>query len=510
MLAFLDTAFSVFFAIIAAFTLERLQVKGRKFIKILMLLPLVNPSFIGSLSIIMLFGKSGLITHQLLGLTVSPYGLHGVLLLRVLSSITTAYLIIASALKKSDVDLENAARNMGASEGYILTHISLPLMVPEILTAALLAFFSSMADFAAPSVIGGNFHTLASELYIQIIGVYDMKSASVIGAVLLCPCLLVFFLQLYIARKKTYGNESSTNAEVTYEFCPSWIRKIFIAITVVEVFFFCMIFIFIFVGAFTKAWGHDYTPTLKHAKAVFDKGFRVYLKPLMNSIKLSLVTGFFTALLGTINAYLIHEKKMPFSRFVEFVCILPAAVPGILFGIGYLVTFKYPILGIGDLWMKSFPKVILLGTASIVYIICIARQLNLSMKTCMAMLDHMDMEQIDAAHTMGASNVYTLLHVIVPSLRGAFMNTFLRIFSTTMSTLGAIIFLILPANKVIIQIMFQRISSDTMGVSCFVALLLSGTTFGIMLLFYTIGKLPDLCYMWKRRRAKTFLRGNIN
>ena len=42
MLAFLDTAFSVFFAIIAAFTLERLQVKGRKFIKILMLLPLVT------------------------------------------------------------------------------------------------------------------------------------------------------------------------------------------------------------------------------------------------------------------------------------------------------------------------------------------------------------------------------------------------------------------------------------------------------------------------------------
>lgn len=413
---------------------------------------------------------------------------------------TIAYLIISGSVRSTNVDLEDAARNMGASEWHILTHITLPMMLPEIAVAALLVFLGSMADFSTPVVIGGNFHTLASDLYIQIIGVYDMKTASITGVVLLIPCFLAFLLQSAIAGKQRFDYDGASKRDITYSSCPRPIRVILILLTVLQILMFCLIFLFIFIGAFTKTWGVDYSFTFSHASDVLSQDVRTYLKPLQNSVILALVTGFTTAILGTVLAYRVHQKKILCPRLVDFMCLLPAAVPGILFGIGYLVTFKHSLFGIGELIFSSAPKIILLGTTLIIYLICVARQMNLSMKSCYALLDHIDADILNAAYNLGASSWYVTIRILIPMLKDAFMNAFLRIFSSTMSTLGAIIFLILPQNKVIIQILFQIINSKSIGTSCIVALLLSGTTLAIMLLLYTAAYGKDLLYMHRRKR----------
>ena len=141
--------------------------KGRG-MRVLMLLPLVNPAFVGSISFLMLFGKRGLITHQFLGLNISPFGWQGVFFLQVLGAITSAYLIISAAVRNTDVSTEEAARNLGASELQVLTRVTLPMMAPEITTAFLMVFLGSMADFTTPMIIGGRFRTLATDLYLQI------------------------------------------------------------------------------------------------------------------------------------------------------------------------------------------------------------------------------------------------------------------------------------------------------------------------------------------------------
>ncbi|MEA4920084.1 MAG: iron ABC transporter permease [Clostridiaceae bacterium] len=493
------TLISVMLATAAAFTVYRLRFPGRRILWVLMLLPLVNPSFVGSLSFIMLFGTRGLITHKLLGLSISPFGWHGIMFLQVMGLTTIAYLIISGSIRSTNVDLEDAARNLGASEPYILTHITLPMMLPEITVAALLVFLASMADFSTPVVIGGNFHTLASDLYIQIIGVYDMKMASITGIVLLVPCFMAFVIQNKIANKKKFGHDGASGRNIVYGNCPRPIRAAMITLTLVQVCLFTLIFVFIFVGAFTKSWGYDYSFTLSHAAEVFSKGFRTYLKPLSNSVVLSLVTGVVTAALGTMLAYWVHQKKILSAKLVDIMCLLPAAVPGILFGIGYLVTFKHSLFGIGEYIFPSSPKIILLGTTVIIYLVCVARQMNLSMKSCYALLDHIDPDIMNASYNLGASKGYAAVRILIPMLKDAFMNAFLRIFSSTMSTLGAIVFLILPKNKVIIQILFQIISSNSMGTSCFIALLLSGTTLAVMLLFYTGAYGRNILYMYRRR-----------
>ena len=185
------TVLSVVFGIALSLTAYRLPVRSARYFRLIGLIPLIDPPFVGSIAFIMLFGRNGLITRYLLGLDSSPYGWHGIVLLQVLSLSSIAYLLISSAIRKIDLSLEDAARNLGLTELGIFFKVTLPMMIPEIANTALLIFLMSLADFTTPLIIGGAFQTLASSIYIQITGVYNMKIASLTGAALLLPCVTV-------------------------------------------------------------------------------------------------------------------------------------------------------------------------------------------------------------------------------------------------------------------------------------------------------------------------------
>lgn len=476
------TIISVFFGIIITFCLRRLNFKGIGILRVFMLLPLVNPTFVGSIAFIMLFGSRGLISYRLLHLHVSPYGWHGIVLLQVLSLVTYAYILISSSIKNIDTTIEQAARNLGASERTILFKITLPMMIPEITSAALLVFLTSMSDFTTPLMIGGKFSTLASDLYVQITGVYNMKSAAVSGVILLMPCAVAFYTQRHFSSKKNYFSDASNDRDIVYESVSTPVKIMLIFCTLCFIFVFIIKFGFIIIGAFTKNWGYDYTFTLDHVKEAFSMNF----KPFVNSVKLSFVTAFTASLFGVILSYIINREKIIIPAFVDFIGVFPAAVPGILFGIGYLVTFKYPIFGVGKYIFTNLSPWVILGTSAIIYFICIARSLNVAMKSGYALLEHIDPDLEDAAYNLGASKIKTFRLVIMPLLTEAVSVSYLKIFSSTMTTLGAIIFLILPKNKVAVQVIFQSITHSEIGVPATLALLLSLITLILMGLFYMV------------------------
>lgn len=478
---------ALFFGIITTFTLHRINFKGRMLFRILILLPLINPSFVGSISFIMLFGKRGLITHDLLGLSISPFGFHGVFFLQVLGAVTMAYLIISSAIKNIDVSLEEAARNLGYGEFKVFLKVTLPLMIPEITTAGLLIFLSSMADFTTPMIIGGNFRTLATDIYIQITGLYNMKLASISGIFLLIPCFFAFFIQRYYIKKKRYNTDTTINSNIEYTKMNPFVKYIFITVTFLLMSVFIINILFIFVGAFTNNWGSDYSFTLKHVKRAFLDDFSKYLKPFINSVTLSVVTGLLSSFIGVMLAYLIQRKKIRATKMIDFMAMFPAAVPGILFGIGYLVTFKYPLFGIGKYVLKNQTPIILLGTTSIIYIVCVARNINISMKSCYALLEHIEDDIENAALNLGASKLRTYFTIVIPLLKDAFVNSYIKVFSGTMTTLGVIIFLLMPKNKVIVQVLFQSMTGGmNLGVPAVLSLTLSFMTLILMLVFNLI------------------------
>lgn len=463
------TILSTSFGLLASITLWRVKFLGRKLMRLFVLIPLINPAFVGSIAFIMLFGKRGLITHTLLGFEVSPFGFHGIVTMQSIGLATLAYLIISSAIKKTDTSYEEAARSLGASEGRIFRTITLPLMLPEITVAAMLVFLSSMSDFGTPIIIGGNFQTLASDLYLQITGLYNMKTASISGMFLFIPCFIAFFIQRHYSGKKLVYSHSILGEGIEYIRINRIVKFLLIGLTGIFVFFVVIQFAFIVIGAFTERWGYDYTFTLRYLKSILSKE----TAPFINSVKLAVVVSMISSLLGVLLAYIIKSKRYPITKQIDLLATLPAAVPGILFGIGYLVTFKYPLFGIGKFIFSDTQPIILLGTGIIIYIICIYRYLYIGLKSGYALMEHMNPNLEMAAINLGASERRVFFDIVFPMLKPAFNVAFLKNFTSTMTTLGAIIFLILPKNKVAVQQIFQVMTSSEVGAAAMMALMLS-------------------------------------
>lgn len=481
-LSITTTIISTTIGFIAALTLKRINFRGRKLLRILMLTPLINPPFVGSIAYIMLFGKRGLITNKLLGLSISPFGFKGIVIMQSLGLISLAYILISSAIDKINPSLEEAARNMGASEWDVFKTITFRTMLPEITNTSLLIFLSSMADFSTPIIIGGSYRTLAAQLYIEITGLFDLRTGALLGTLLLLPCLLAFMLQKYVVSKRLYFSDRISSEDIEYKGINKFVKYILIAITMLYILLICVKYLFIVMGGFTVQWGHDYTFTLDHFKAIFTRDFSAF----GNSIKLALVSASISSLLGVFLSYLMYRKNFKTSQIIDFIATLPAAVPGILYGMAYLTTFnKEPL--------------VLIGTKIVIYIICITRFMNVGLRTGYALLSHIDPSMELASFNLGMGEIGTFAWITLPQLKPAFVNSFMKNFSSGMVTLGAIILLMIPSNKVAVQMIFLSTYGYTIGAAAAMSLLLSFTSLAFLGLFYLIFNLDNI---FKMRRDK--------
>lgn len=193
----LSTLVGLLFAYVDVYVKVKSRVVGRLF-NIVSLLPVVSPPFVLSLSTIMLFGRSGIITRSLLHIYDSNvYGLKGIVVVQTLTFFPVCYMMLKGLLKNIDPSLEEAARDIGASRMKVFGTVTLPLLLPGLGNAFLVTFIESVADFANPMLIGGDYDTLATTIYLQVTGSYDSTGAAAMSVVLLSLTLILFFIQKY-------------------------------------------------------------------------------------------------------------------------------------------------------------------------------------------------------------------------------------------------------------------------------------------------------------------------
>ena len=136
----------------------------------LLLLTMISPPFVSSLAYITLFGRRGLITHGVLGLSINPYGWHGIVLMQILSIVSIGTIIIFGVLSSINPNVINASMDAGANCFQTIKRVIIPMVKPGIIAAAFIAFVQSLSDFGTPIIIGGGFKVLAMEAYLQVIG----------------------------------------------------------------------------------------------------------------------------------------------------------------------------------------------------------------------------------------------------------------------------------------------------------------------------------------------------
>jgi iron(III) transport system permease protein len=343
----LTAIFGSLVGFIFAYAMVRCNLPGKRLIHWLALLPTVSPPFALALSMILLFGRNGLITKKLLGITFvlganDIYGLDGLVIVQTITFFSVAYLILKAMLERLNPSMEEAAASLGASRFHVFRTVTLPLLTPGIAGSFLLLFVESLADLGNPLFIAGNKTVLSAQIFLAVIGEYDYQKASALAFVLIIPTLILFMVQRYYVNRRSYISVTGkpSGAQITEK--DPIIRWGFNLTAYLICAFVLLLYATIIYGSFSTAWGVDFTPTLKHWSMTITRG----VEAILDTTFLSALATPVAAILGMVIAWLVVRKKFSGKEALDFSSNLGGAVPGTILGIGFVLAFNKPALSL--------------------------------------------------------------------------------------------------------------------------------------------------------------------
>lgn len=463
--AALSTALSTLAAVSIGIYCLACNKKLKKIINLIMMLTMISPPFVTALSYINLFGRRGFITYDLLGLTLNTYGMVGIVLMQSLGFISLNGLVVIGSLSRLNPKIIQSARDLGASTGSVVKDIVLPMLKPTILIIALLTFVRSLSDFATPAIIGGNYNTMATEAYMSMVAYGDIKRASVINVILFIPALLAFIV--YRKNINSLNTYELSEPDEDILLPKGFIYNLFKAISLLFVILILMQYLSIFAAAFTKKkMGISYftlqnfIDTRPHISGTF-----------VRSIVYSFLSGSIGAILGLILGYYLQIRKLPFMNTIDFIATMPYIIPGSFFGIGYILAFRGA-------------PFFLTGTAAIVVLNVLFKQLPFASKIGIEAANQINMETVNSVKDMGGMDLDVFKDIVIPMSKENLFVSFANSFTATMTTVGSIIFLVYPGQKVATIVMFEVIQSGKYNVGSVIAILIILITMTVNIVLY--------------------------
>ncbi|MEN9292882.1 MAG: hypothetical protein RL288_678 [Actinomycetota bacterium] len=434
---------------IMAYTQARVEFRGKKVLHIINLIPIISPPFAFATAVIVLFGRSGIITRGVFDWRPTLYGFTGLVLVLTLSYFPIAYMNLLGMLRSLDPALDEAGSSLGANKWRVFKTVTLPLLIPGFAGSFLLLFIEAIADLGNPIIIGGNYTVLASRAYMAINGDYDISLAAGYSTLLLLPALLVFLIQRYWAQKRSVvsvtGKPSGRPTMVTSKPAKFFLLSITGLLTSLVI----LVYLTVVFGAFVKIIGVNNEFTLDN--------FRYLLSGFANgAIKttatLALIATPLAGIFGMVIAWLVIRKVRRGAEALDFLGMLGIAVPGTVIGIGYAITYNDPVK-IGD--FTVFPQVggggAILGGAIAIVMVYIIRSSPAGQRSGISQLQQIDPAIEEASASLGAAGGKTFRLITLPLISGAYLSGLMYAFAHSMTTLSPIIFLVTPDTSILTQ-----------------------------------------------------------
>jgi len=430
LLAFLVGAAGTLVGLAFALALERANLRPRtaRLIDSLTFLPLISPPFTTSIAFVFSFGPRGLITYDLLGVkNAQMYGLTSTFAAETLTYFPIAYLALRPMLASISSSFEEASFSLGGSRWHAFRTVTIPLIIPALANAFLLLFGCSLADFATPLILAGSdFSVLPTEAYLQITGMFDLRSGAILSLLLLVPAGLVFYAQERVVAGRSYvtvtGKASASARRDSLSTGAKVALLTFCVLTVALILYF---YALLFWTSIVQAFGANHTLTLDHYRVIFTEG----LPAIKDTLIVAIIGMPLGGLYGIIVGYLIGRTKFVGRRAMEVVSMLNYALPGTIVGIAYLLAFNDKPLA-------------LTGTAAILIACYVFRYSPTGIRTTIALLQQIDKSMEEASASLGASNLVTFRRVMLPLILPAFFAGLGVVFIRSMTAISATIFLV--------------------------------------------------------------------
>lgn len=442
-----STGISVLLSFILAFLMNRSKIRCKSVFVVLFTIPMLIPSISHGTGLVLLLGDNGLITN-LFGWNIRLYGHTGIILGSVLYSFPVSFLMFHDAFQYEDFAIYEAARVLGLSGYRQFTAITLPYLKRTILSAALAVFTMVFTDYGVALMTGGTVMTLPVYMYREVVGMMDFSSGSAIGLILLLPSMVTFLTDLLDG-----GENGSTTTRKKYQPIRSRPRDL-----CVYFFFGCILFllclpILAFVClSFVQQYPIDLSFSMDNIRKLLSTGIWDYL---VNSLACALLT----ALLGTALSYFTAcitalSSKNTAARLLHLVSMLPLAVPGVVLGLAYVLSFKNTVF---------YSTLFILVAVNIVHFFSSPYLLAYNS------LNKFNRNLEDVAQSLGISRLRMILDVYIPSTIPTIIEMYSYYFVNAMITISAVSFLVnfrtMPLSLLIPQLDAQSFIEGTALVS---------------------------------------------
>ena len=439
---------------------------------ILLSMSMVSPPFISSLSFITLYGRRGLITYRLLGLSFDPYHKWGVILMQSIHFACMNTLFFTNALEDFDGKLYDSGRDLGANAFFVLKDILLPLLSPAILASFFLSFLRGLSDFGTPIIIGGRYSTLATEIYLQIIGFSDFSKAAAMNILLLFPAFFTFLLYRMSMKKADDRNKEQKGKTGLRLDSKHWMNLPIQFLLFFFLLFQALQYASIFLYGFLRFNKKQIFFTWENMGSLFQYNLSTMGLSLLLAFTASVLGSFFAFLL----TYLMERKMKRGKKLLDFALSLPYLLPGTCFGLAYILAFnKAPLKLTGTVWIMLF---------SLLF-----RQMPLGSRLAGTALSQSPKNLELAARDLGAKPSMVFFQIILPGILPSFFSSVYLQFSQGLTTAGAIIFLISAKYKVLVYTLFDAINRGDYAV----ASLISGIMILLSLAFsFLLGRVQSL------------------
>ena len=429
----LSTVIVIVLAYAYAHALTRTCMPFKGFFRVMAFVPLLSPSLLKAIALVYWFGNQGVLKEVLMGNTI--YGPIGIVIASVIWTFPHAFLIISTALSLSDGRLYEAAEALKTPRLRVFFTITLPGARYGLVSATFVVFILVFTDFGVPKVIGGNYNVLATDIYKEVVGQQNFEMGAVVSMILLIPAVLAFAIDRFVTRKQVALLSARA---VPFEPKPNrWTDASMLTYCSIVTVLILAVLGMAQYAALVKLWPYNLGLTLENFYFEFE-GFG------WSNFYNSLILAACTAVIGTalifVGAYVVEKPRgtVVGRQVVQFLALLPLAVPGLVLGLSYIFFFNHPANPFGFLY----------GTMAILVMSTVTHFYTVSHLTAATALKQMDREFESVSASLKVPLHRSFFRVTVPVCMPAILDISIYLFLNAMTTVSAMIFLYSSTTKV--------------------------------------------------------------
>ncbi|MFD1776214.1 ABC transporter permease [Paenibacillus rhizophilus] len=415
---------------------EYLDIKGASFLKLGYLSTLIYGGIVLSTSYKFVYGSNGMVTNLLLrfvpDMNTQWFTGYGAVLFVMTFACTSNHIIfLTNAIRGIDYQTVEAAKNMGASSLKIFIRVVLPTLKPTLFAVTILTFITGLDAMSAPLVLGGpNFQTINPVIMTFAKSSYSQDIAALLAVILGIATVLLLAIMNKFEKNGNYISISKVKSKIQKQKISNPTLNI-----IVHALAYLLFLIYVVPIALVILYSFSNSQAIRSGSLnlndlTMDNYFNIFtsaeaFRPFTISMIYSLSAAILVVILTLIASRIVHKDKSKVTMVYEYGMLIPWLLPGTLIALGLMTTYDSP-------QFIMFNHV-LIGTSTIMLIAYIIIKIPFSLRMIKSSFASVDTSLEEAARSMGASPLYTMLKVILPVILPTLLSVMTLNFNSLLS-----------------------------------------------------------------------------